>query len=96
VISQDGTTLLATMGAGTRSAVVRFSARTGKPQAILTRPVPVGAQFCGVLWSDPRGEHLLTQCGTRQDSIEGDHRTRIHLHQPVPATVTGFTNTFAW
>jgi hypothetical protein len=52
--------------------------------------------FCGVLWTDPHGRHLLTQCGTTQASIDGGHRTPIHLHQLIPASPIGYTNTFAW
>jgi hypothetical protein len=52
--------------------------------------------YCGVLWTDPHGRHLLTQCGTTQTSIEAGHRTRIHLHQLIPASPIGYANTFAW
>jgi hypothetical protein len=98
LITQDGSTLFATMGSGTKTAIVRFSARTGKLQAILTRPAPAGRNlgYCGVLWTDPHGRHLLTQCGTTQASIEGNRYTRIHLHQLIPASPVGFANTFAW
>lgn len=100
LISQDGSTVLSTMGAasGTKLAIVRFSARSGKLQAVLMKPVSPGQNpsYCGVLWSDPRGQHLITQCGTTQDEIEGIHATKIHLAQVIPASITGDANTFAW
>jgi hypothetical protein len=104
LITQDGSTVFATMasgtinpvtGSGTKSAVVRFSARTGKLEAVLTRPAR-SVSFCGILWTDPRGRHLLVQCGTTQASIDGGHRTPIHLHQLIPASPIGYANTFAW
>ena len=104
LISRDGSALFATMAAGpagTQTAIVRFSARTGKLLAVLTRPAatapPAQAQwYCGVLWADPHGQHLLTQCGTTQASIHGNRSTRIRLHHLIPASPVGFANTFAW
>lgn len=104
LITQDGSTVFATMasdtinpvtGSGTKSAVVRFSGRTGKLEAVLTRPTR-SASFCGVLWTDPHGRHLLTQCGATQASIEGGRRIPIHLHRLIPASPIGYANTFAW
>lgn len=104
LITQDGSTVFATMssgpknavtGPGTKTAVVRFSARTGKLEAVLTRPAR-SVPFCGVLWTDPHGRHLLTQCGITQASIDGGRRTLIHLHQLIPASPIGYANTFAW
>lgn len=98
VLTQDGSTLFAAMAAGTKTAIVSFSARSGKLQAVLTQPVGVGQGlwYCGILWSDPHGRHLITQCETIQESIEGDRPTRIHLRQLIPASPVGFANTFAW
>jgi hypothetical protein len=95
LVTQDGSTVFATMASGTRTAVVRFSVRTGKLQAVLTRPAR-SLSFCGVLWTDPRGQHVFTQCGTAQYSIGGGRRTRVHLHQVIPASPIGYANTFAW
>jgi hypothetical protein len=98
LITQDGATLFATMASGTRTAIVRFSARTGTLQAVLTRPAPSGQnpRYCGVLWTDLHGRHLLTQCGAAQASIEGDRSTPVRLRQLIPASPVGFANTFAW
>ena len=98
LITQDGSTLFATMASGTKTAIVSFSVRTGKLQAVLTQPASSGQNlwYCGILWTDPHGRHLLTQCGTAQASIEGNRYTRIHLPQLIPASPVGFANTFAW
>jgi hypothetical protein len=98
LITPDGSTLFATMASGTKNAIVRFSARTGKLQAVLTRPAASGPHpwYCGVVWTDRHGRHLLTQCGTSQASIEGNHYTPIHLHQLIPASPAGFADTFAF
>ena len=101
LITPDGSTLFATMASGDNgdsTAIVSFSARSGKLQAVLTQPVTAGQGllYCGILWSDPHGRHLITQCETIQESIEGDRSTRIHLHQLIPASPAGFANTFAW
>lgn len=98
LITEDGSTLFVTMGSGAKTAIVRFSARTGKLQAVLTPALPPGRNltYCGVLWTDPHGRHLLTQCGTTQGSIQGGRYTRIHLHQLIPASPVGFANIFAW
>lgn len=100
LITQDGSTVFATMASGalgTKTAVVRFSARTGKLEAVLTRPLPSGPnRYCGVLWTDPHGRRLLIQCGTTQASIQGGRSTPIHLARLIPGSPVGFANTFAW
>jgi hypothetical protein len=103
LISQDGSALFATMATGAGGneiSIVRFSARTGALQAVLTRPAQSGQSqsqwYCGVLWADPHGRHLVVQCGATQVSISGNHSTRIHLYQPIPASPIGYANTFAW
>lgn len=98
LITQDGSTLFATMASGTKTAIVSFSVRSGKLRAVLTRPALYGQSrwYCGVLWTDPHGRHVLIQCGTTQASIEGKRYTRIHLHWLIAASPIGFANTFAW
>jgi hypothetical protein len=98
LITQDGSTLFATMASGTKTAIVSFSVRSGKLQAVLTRPALYRQSrwYCGVLWTDPHGRHVLIQCGTTQASIEGKRYTRIHLHWLIAASPIGFANTFAW
>jgi hypothetical protein len=98
LITQDGSTVLATMTPGAKTVIVSFSARTGKLQAVLTPPASAGQSqwYCGILWTDSHGRYLITQCATTQDSIEGTHTTRIHLPQLIPASPIGPANTFAW
>ncbi len=96
VITQDGSTLFATMAAGTKTAIVSFSADSGKLQAVLTPATGQSRWYCGILWADPHGRNVLTQCGTTQASIEGNHHTQIHLPQLISASPVGFANTFAW
>jgi hypothetical protein len=98
VVTQDGSTVFATMAFGTRTAIVRFSARSGEFLEVLVPPVRSGASpgYCGVLWTDPHGRHLLAQCGPLQASIEGNRPTRVHLHYFFPPSPVGFSNTFAW
>jgi RNA polymerase sigma-70 factor, ECF subfamily len=98
LVTADGSTLFATMASGDRTAIVSFSARSGKLEAVLTPVASAGQSplYCGILWTDPHGRHLLTQCGTAQASIEGNRYTPIHLHELFPASFVGFANTFAW
>jgi hypothetical protein len=98
LITQDGSALFATMADGARTAIVRFSGRTGEFQEVLVPPIRSGPDpgYCGVLWTDPHGQHLLTQCGPAQARIDGNQSTPIHLHQFIPASPVGFANTFAW
>ena len=99
MITQDGSTLFATAPpGGTKADFVSFSARSGKLQAVLLHAVDTdpGQWYCGILWSDPHGRHLLTQCGTIQASIEGGRSTRIHLPWLFRASEIGNANTFAW
>jgi hypothetical protein len=97
LITEDGSTLFATMASGTKTAIVSFSVRSGKIEAMsLTQPAPPSQWYCGVLWTDPHGRDVLTQCGTTQTSIEDSHYTQIHLHRLIPAAPVGFARTFAW
>lgn len=98
LITPDGSTLFATMASGTRNAIVSFSVRSGKLEAVLLPATSSGQglSYCGILWTDPHGRHLLIQCGTVQASIEGNRYTPVHLHELIPASAVGFANTFAW
>jgi len=84
------------MAAGTKVAIVSFSAATGKLQAVLTPATDPGHWYCGALWTDPGGRNLITQCGAAQSSVEGTRSTPIHLHQLIAASPVGFAGPFAW
>ena len=101
VLSQDGSVLFASLATGphgTQTVIARFSAASGRLQAVLTRPAGAGsaAGYCGVLWASPDGHHLLTQCGTAQGAVTGDRYTPIRLPWLIPASPVGSGNTFAW
>jgi hypothetical protein len=100
LITQDGSTVFVTMAAGasgTETAIARFSVRTGRLEAVLT-PTPASQSqwYCGILWTDTSGRHVLFQCGTTQASIDAGRYTRIHLPELIPAPEVGFANVFAW
>jgi hypothetical protein len=42
--------------------LVEFSARTGRPLRIVIPPPAAVSEFCGILWSDPSGQHLIADC----------------------------------
>ncbi len=101
MLSPDGTVLFASLATGphgTQTVIARFSAASGRLQAVLTRPAGTGAaaQYCGVLWASRDGHHLLTQCGTAQGAVTGDRYTPIRLPWLLPASPVGSGNTFAW
>lgn len=98
LIAQDGSALFAMMTVGSQSVLVEFSVRTGKLIAALTPSAGPAASpplYCGVLWADRTGQHLLFQCGATQGSISGTQFSRITLPR-IRQSVVGFANTFAW
>lgn len=79
------------------TAIVEFSATTGKPLSVLTRPESRnGPQFCGILQADPTGRQVIAQCGTLQVAINGTQVTQIKLPLSLRAPVLGYSDTFAW
>jgi hypothetical protein len=98
VITLNGSTVLAGRSTNATTDFVTYSAATGKLRAVLTPaiPSPETPWYCGILWADPAGGHLIIQCGTTQASIEDGHYARIHLDQLIPASPVGEANTFAW
>jgi hypothetical protein len=100
LIGSAGTVVFATMttqaGGHTRAAVVKFSAATGRPLAVVT---PLTAEsgpgtWCGALWANPSASYALAACGT-QGQITGTHFTRENLHFPAQNYSAG-QNYFAW
>lgn len=99
VVARNRSAIFVLMGGpdGTSTAIVKFSANTGKPLAVITRPESTnGPQYCGILQADPTGRQVLAQCGTLQVAINGTEVTRIKLRLSLRASVLGFANTFAW
>jgi hypothetical protein len=98
VVTPNGRAIFILMGApgGLSAAIVKFSASTGKPLAVITKPESMnGTQHCGILEADRTGQ-VIAQCGTIQVSIDGNKVTRIKLPLVIRASMLGFANTFAW
>jgi len=63
-------------GPGALTAVVEFSARTGRPDRVIAQSQESGmGSFCGVLWADRSGRQVVTSCGYRLGSSRGGHFT---------------------
>ncbi len=64
-------------------AVLRLSAVTGKPLAVLAKPETTpapgndGLPFCDLLWSDGSGTHLLVACGLTVGRVDGGRFTEL-------------------
>jgi len=91
---------LATGPGGAATVIAEFSARTGHLLRTLTPPATVtGSQavwYCGILYADPAGRHLITQCGNAQGQVTNGKYTPIHLRTHLPAANIGYANSFAW
>jgi hypothetical protein len=93
LITPDGSKVFATMVSGEplnpMAEVVEFSARTG--QALRAVIPPSGesgmGHWCGALWTDPSGQHLLAACGDflpgGQGRVDNGHFTPMNLHVPI-------------
>ena len=64
-------------GPASRSlAVVEFSARTGRPERVITQSSEIGmGSLCGVLWADRSGQQVVTSCGNHFGSSRAGHYT---------------------
>jgi hypothetical protein len=60
MITPDGSAIYVAMGGET--ALVEFSARTGRPLRIVIPPPANSSAFCGTMWSDRSGQHLIAAC----------------------------------
>ena len=106
LITPDGSKVFATMVAGEplnpTAEVVEFSARTGQALGAVTPPVGESGmgQWCGALWTDPSGQHLLAACGGLplggQGRIDNGHFTRMNLHVPTYNFGTPRESFIAW
>ena len=93
LITPDGSTVFTAMVSGGSvnpvAEVVEFSARTGQALRAVTPPAGESGtgQWCGALWTDPSGQHLLAACGDvppgGQGRIDDGHFTRMNLHVPT-------------
>ena len=106
LITPDGSKVFATMVSGVAvnpmAEVVEFSARSGEPLGAMTPPVGESGtgQWCGTLWTDPSGQHLLAACGGvppgGQGRIDNGHFTRMNLHVPTYNFSTPRESFIAW
>jgi len=105
LITSDGSKVFGTMVSGVpanpMAEVVEFSARTGQALGAVTPPVGESGtgQWCGALWTDPSGQHLLAACGGTpggQGRIDNGHFTRVNLHVPIYNFSTPRESFIAW
>ncbi|MGH3273924.1 MAG: hypothetical protein ACRDNZ_06305 [Streptosporangiaceae bacterium] len=55
-----------------------------------------GGHYCGILWSSPTGDEVLTQCGDSQEWVNAKGQaTPVHLAIMIPAPA-GLSGNFAW
>src|SRR5215469_456691 len=63
-------------GPGRSLAVVEFSARTGRPERLITQSTEIGmGSLCGVLWADQSGRQVVTSCVNHFGTSRGGHYT---------------------
>lgn len=81
----DGAALFAVMTSprsapgGPRTAIVEFSARTGQPLRVLSEVHQAdSSSYCGVVWADPTGQHVLSSCGSTVSRLDGSTITSWH------------------
>lgn len=106
LITADGSRVFATMVSGVpvnpMAEVVEFSARTGQALGAVTPAAGESGtgQWCGALWTDPSGQHLLAVCGGvppgGQGRIDNGHFTQMNLHVPTYDFSTPRESFIAW
>lgn len=67
---------------GPRTAIVEFSGRTGQPLRVLGEDHQADSgsygdsgSYCGVVWADPAGQHVLSSCGSTVSRLAGSTST---------------------
>jgi hypothetical protein len=95
-ITLDGSKVFAVAGissgqAGTETAVLEFSARTGRLLAAVTPWIDMSGMgnYCLTLWMDPSGEHLTAYCNDWY-TIDNGRYTRVDLRLPVVPALVGW------
>ncbi|HUC25328.1 MAG TPA: hypothetical protein VMA73_21700 [Streptosporangiaceae bacterium] len=89
VITPNGSDIYAELQGRSSIGLVEFSARTGRPLGIVISAPPSYNGFCGVLWSDPSGQHLTAACtwGSVTGTISHGVFTRGRNLPPTPTRV---------
>jgi hypothetical protein len=62
VITPNGSDIYAQLSGSNSMGLVEFSAQTGQPLRLVISAPPNYNAFCGALWSDPSGQHLVAAC----------------------------------
>jgi hypothetical protein len=97
LITPDGSAVIATLGRGTALEVAEFSVRTGRVLRVLIPAVANAAQYCGPLWTDSSGQHLLAACGDgAESSIDDGNLTRLPSRWQLPFYATPGGPQIAW
>jgi len=100
-LTAQATRVLALAVPGGKAPVLEeIAAASGKVLAT----IPIGTandlqqspSYCGILWADPTGTRLITQCGNRQLLVTNGVATPARLALSVPAAPVGWLGTFAW
>ena len=101
VTTADGRTAFAALYSGsgdaTRQVLIRMDAATGRPLAGLPAEAAGWNHdgiYCGVLWADSSGRHLVISCGSRSGRIDNGRFTAEPL--PIAPYIPNVGSQFAW
>lgn len=102
MITPNGSDIYAALQWGSTIGLVEFSAKTGRPLRLVISAQPSYNGYCGVLWSDPSGQHLTASCtwGRLTGTISHGVFKRGRNLPPAPNSVlqSGYSGTslIAW
>ena len=97
LITPDGSAVIVTLGRATSLEVAEFSVPTGRPLRVLIPAVNNPGAYCGPLWTDRSGRHLLAACGGNAEaSIDNGHLTHLPPHWQLPFYPTPGGPVIAW
>jgi hypothetical protein len=102
MITPNGSDIYAALQGGSAIRLVEFSARTGRPLRVVISAQPNYNGYCGVLWSDPSGQHLTASCtwGSLTGTISHGVFKRGRNLPPAPGAIlqSGYSGTslIAW
>ncbi|HTX85641.1 MAG TPA: hypothetical protein VME44_25935 [Streptosporangiaceae bacterium] len=102
MITPNGSDIYAALQNGNSIRLVEFSARTGRPLRVVISAQPNYNGYCGVLWSDPSGQHLTASCtwGSLTGTISHGVFKRGRNLPPAPTAIlqsgSSGTSLIAW
>jgi hypothetical protein len=101
VTTADGRAAFAALYSGsgdaTRQVLIRMDPATGRPLAVLPAEAAGWSHdgiYCGVLWADSSGRHLVISCGSRSGRIDNGRFTTEPL--PIAPYIPYVGSPFAW